>query len=241
MQKLLLFSGWGVRPTVFQPLQAALAEHGFDTTLAPIFDIHNKTLRRHYQQQACEAAIVGGWSLGGQLAACMVDDLCRLGQGARRLITLASNPCFTAQHDWPHAMDQVVFRSFTDAFMTQPHITLRRFAALMCRGDAHVKSTTTIMHQHLDQPSAVLDCGLRMLEQWDGRALLRRLQVPQYHILAQCDALVPATAHMELAQLNPAMDVCCVDGAAHALIYTHAEVLAALFADWINGGNNKRI
>ncbi|MFH7422752.1 transporter, partial [Pseudomonas syringae pv. tagetis] len=46
-------------------------------------------------------AWLGGWSLGGMLAAALAA---RRGEGCSGLLTLASNACFVTRGAWPNAM-----------------------------------------------------------------------------------------------------------------------------------------
>lgn len=138
-----------------------------------------------------------GWSLGGQVAAALAEQLEREGSFAG-LITLASNPCFVANNTWPTAMAVNTFEQFYQGFKAQPALTLKRFHGLQSAGACNIRALraeqkTILPHapqentkQHLQWLNA-----LAWLQQ-DTRSALQNLQAPQLHLLAENDALVPA-------------------------------------------------
>ncbi|WP_053981462.1 malonyl-ACP O-methyltransferase BioC [Marinagarivorans algicola] len=139
-----------------------------------------------------------GWSLGGQVAALLAQQLAAQGLSIAGLVTIASNPCFVAQSDWPSAMPEADFIQFQQHFATQPALTLKRFVTLQATGGQNVRELRAAQRALL--PSApllgshqhTLWCHTLEWLQQDTRDILKHLKPPQLHVLAQHDALVPA-------------------------------------------------
>ncbi|MDE1463131.1 alpha/beta fold hydrolase [Spartinivicinus poritis] len=115
----------------------------------------------------------------------------RRGQAA--LVTLASNPCFVANQDWPFGMAQPTFNAFQQGFNQLPTKTLKEFCLLVAKGAGKCRATAKRLQQL--QPQAglsneVLAEGLKLLATLDTRNLLQQLTCPQLHLLGAKDALV---------------------------------------------------
>lgn len=140
-----------------------------------------------------------GWSLGGQVATSLAAYLSTTGRHIAGLVTLASNPCFVAKNDWPNAMPGDTFLQFCQGFSEQPALTIKRFNALQASGSLNLRalraSQKALLPLAPSRDSSTHALWLNVLNwlQQDTRTALKQLQKPQLHILAQDDALVPAT------------------------------------------------
>lgn len=130
--------------------------------------------------------VVLGWSLGGQLATALAT---RAPERVECLVTVASNPCFLAQGDWP-GLPRENLDAMAEGLHQQPDATLRRFDALQARGSA--RAWLRYLQQCRDEASLpALAAGLDWLRALDLRGQLAALPMPQRHLLGESDALVP--------------------------------------------------
>lgn len=139
-----------------------------------------------------------GWSLGGQVAAALAEQLECEGVSFAGLMTLASNPCFVANNTWPTAMAVNTFEPFYQGFEAQPAQTLKRFHALQGAGACNIRALRAEQKAILPNAPPV---EAKQHRQWlnalcwlqqDTRSALQNLQAPQLHLLAESDGLVPA-------------------------------------------------
>lgn len=80
--------------------------------------------------------MICGWSLGGQLATILVDQIEQQYTEQKILITLGSNPCFVANEEWPMAMDQPTFLQFKQSFEQDAISTLKKFGYMVCQAQS---------------------------------------------------------------------------------------------------------
>lgn len=146
---------------------------------------------------ACpQRAVFIGWSLGGQLAS---EIALRHPQRMIALVTLCSNPCFVERDGWP-GMAGAAFRDFAARVAADPRSGLKRFHALQVQGSAQEASLRRRCRQLAGASAGPsLLAGLGWLATLDQRAALANLAVPQLHLFAECDALVPAVCEHALA------------------------------------------
>ena len=106
--------------------------------------------------------ILLGWSLGGmlasQIAAAAPDKV-------DALITIASNPCFVANEQWPHAMSAEVYDQFCAGFGAQPEKTWKRFCSLQAQGDSKSKHILKLLKEQTAPSPAVYSLWTESL-QW---------------------------------------------------------------------------
>lgn len=235
-EQLILLPGWAFGPAALQPLCEALTE------LAPELDVVIEPLPELAEANAWLDELdrrlprdswLAGWSLGGmlvaQLAARRVDS-------CRGLITIASNPCFRARPQWPEGMAPDIFDAFHEAFRLDPQETLKRFRSLCSRGAYDPRTLARQLQvSHAELPAAVLDAGLQLLAELDGRAALHGYFGPQLHLFAGNDALVPASACAALQRWMPGILAELVPGSSHGLPLERADDVAATIAAFIKG------
>lgn len=194
---LVLLHGWAGGRDCWRPLLPALRPWANLTLIdwqAPADGL--EALVANILAVAPEQAVYVGWSLGGQVATAVAAAA---PGRVSALVTVASNPCFTAQPEWP-GLPAATLQSFVDGLVAHPARTLRRFASLQAGGAADKR---TLVRQVLRSGGlwspAALAVGLQWLANLDTRALLRGLGCPQLHLLAGSDALVPSSAATALA------------------------------------------
>lgn len=233
-ERLILLPGWGLDGALLQPLAEALGKR-VQVAIAPLPAL--TTADPGAWLDELDARLTGdcwlaGWSLGGMLATALAA---RRGTRCRGLIGLASNACFVANEDWPRAMPADTYAAFHAGCEATPAATLKRFALLCAQGAADARGLSRQLQAHL-QTSADehLLAGLEVLARLDNRSALASYSGPQLHLLAELDALVPATAGEALLALLPAGEVDVLEGCSHSFVLEQTDNLADLMLDFIH-------
>ncbi|UUS64631.1 MULTISPECIES: hydrolase [unclassified Acinetobacter] len=190
-QHILLITGWGGGRKLLAPLQQALIAQGYQVELWNIFDALNLEVLEQKVEFAQQFDVIIGWSLGGQLATILVDEIQKKYQQQKVLITLGSNPSFVADEQWPVAMDQASFQSFKQSFEQDAISTLKKFGYMVCQGTDSTKQDFIILQSLIQaQNLDVLRAGLNCLEKLNNVSILKNYTGHQYHIFAKQDYLV---------------------------------------------------
>ena len=237
--QLILLPGWGLGSAPLEPLRDALLEQ------APHLHVAIEPLPREadpsdwldeLDEQLPEGSWLGGWSLGGMLAA---ELAARRGDACRGLLTLAANASFRQLDDWPQAMPNSVFEDFFEAFLLEPELTRKRFTLLVSQGARDARTLARQLQVALPQLDAAgLTAGLQLLGQLDTRAALSRYPGPQLHLFAGNDALVPASAADALLEWLPDVEVSLVPDASHGLPLEQPDETAAAILRFIHEGDD---
>ncbi|HET7831893.1 MAG TPA: pimeloyl-ACP methyl ester esterase BioH [Gallionella sp.] len=248
---LLLIHGWGMHGGMWGDLVPQLAQQ---------FRVHvvdlpghglsaGQTLLRHGDDGAAATADqlldavvdelsaqfatplnVCGWSLGGLVA---LRWALRQPQQVKRLVLLASTPCFVQRPDWPCAMASETLAEFAEALQQNYAQTLRRFLALQVRGSEYERELLATLRATLfargEPDSAALQAGLALLRDCDLRGALSEVEQPVLVIAGERDTLTPLRAAQYLAQQAANAQLAVIHGAAHAPFLSHpAEVMEHL-------------
>jgi len=228
--RLILLPGWGLGVSPLEPLAAAL--RGLDEHLRveiePLPDLETSDLNEWLDELDAtlpDNVWLGGWSLGGMLAA---ELAARRGERCCGLATFASNVCFVARSEWPSAMAQTDFDAFIAGCSSDPQGTLKRFSLLCVQGadDARALARQLKTGAPHGSPTALIE-SLKLLEHMDTRAALQAYRGPQLHLFGGLDALVPAEASTDLLNLLPDIEVGLIEQASHAFILENPHGVAA--------------
>lgn len=231
---LALLSGWGFGSAVMQPLQDALS--GMLPGAVVILPLPKLLDPDAWLDDLMDAMPEGrlwlaGWSLGGQLAVLLAQ---RLGARCAGLVTIASNPSFRVREDWLCAMERRRFESFVDECRADVRETLWRFCQLCAAGAPQPRSMVRQLRCSVSAASsAVLLAGLELLHSMDTRQALASLSIPQRHVFAGEDALVPASVAGEMAVVCRNAQVELIAGACHALPMQEPQKVADGIAELI--------
>lgn len=182
-----------------------------------------------------EPLAVCGWSLGGQVA---LRWAARHPQQVRRLVMVASTPCFVQQPDWPCAMAAETLAEFAAALQQNYALTLRRFLALQVRGSEQERELLATLRSALSRRGEpdldALRSGLGILRDCDLRGALPEVRQPTLVIAGERDTLTPPQASQYLASRLPDAELATIAGAAHAPFLSHPdefiERLSSFFA-----------
>ncbi|UTW06350.1 alpha/beta fold hydrolase [Pseudomonas benzenivorans] len=228
--RLILLPGWGLGTAPLEPLAEAL--RGLDQRLRvqieplpPLDSRDPEAWLDELDANLPEDAWLGGWSLGGMLA---TELAARRGERCSGLLTLASNPRFVAEAQWPAAMPAETFAAFRQGCALDARATLKRFALLCAQGagEARGLSRQLLGAAPHEQPETLL-MGLDLLAALDTRAALQRFVGPQLHLFAGGDALVPAEAAGALLNLLPDVEIGLLETASHAFVLERPHEVAA--------------
>ncbi len=223
-RSLILLPGWGLGSAPLGPLSEALAGH-FQVRIEALPAFEQADIERCLDvldDRLPRGVWLGGWSLGGMLAALLAA---RRGADCPGLLTLASNARFTASEAWPTAMPTATFAAFREAYALNPSATLKRFAMLCSQGAVDFRGLSRRLLEQADGADSL--AGLDLLAALDTRAALQQFSGPQLHLFAADDALVPAAAATAIRVLQPTADVRRVEGASHALVIEQVGEVAA--------------
>jgi len=235
--RLILLPGWGLGTAPLEPLTEAL--RGLDPRLhvkiepLPQLDSSDPTeWLDELDANLPQDAWLGGWSLGGMLAA---ELAARRGERCSGLLTLASNLRFVAEPGWLAAMASDTFAAFRQGCAADASATLKRFALLCAQGalDARGLSRLLLGAAPLPQPAALL-AGLDVLAALDTRTALQAFVGPQLHLFAGADALVPAAVAPALLALLPDVEIGLIDHASHAFALERPHEIAAAIQGFLH-------
>ena len=243
---LVLLHGWGFDSDVWQPLLEPLQQSFYlylidlpgygraKTAESKTWDLNS--LMTEFALEVSEPAIWCGWSLGGMLAAHYAKFQ---PEGVKAVLTIASNPVFVANQDWPNAMPHQVFTDFVSALSAHPQTTLNRFAGLVTQGAASSRADLRLLKpllQNAPTPEHLM-ASLVLLSELDLRRVIAEIKAPQCHIFGEKDALVPlAAAHLSQG-LNPQAAIKIITGASHIPWISDASHLLAVINAFLISGD----
>lgn len=234
--RLILLPGWGLGTDALEPLVAALQQlvEPVQVQIEPLPTPDAAGLAGWLDAlDAClpDGAWLGGWSLGGMLAA---ELAARRGERCPGLLTLASNPCFVARADWPDAMPAETFEAFLAACEADPKTLLKRFASLCAQGAADPRGLSRRLA--VAEPASIqtLVEGLHVLAELDTRAALQAFAGPQLHLFAGSDSLVPVRAASVMRKLVPKAEIGVVERASHGFILEDPDRVAGAIGAFVH-------
>ncbi|HKN04937.1 MAG TPA: pimeloyl-ACP methyl ester esterase BioH [Buttiauxella sp.] len=228
---LVLLHGWGLNAEVWHYICEELSSH-FRLHLVDLpgygrsQDFGALSLEEMAETvlaQAPEKAIWLGWSLGGLVAS---QIALTHPQRVRGLVTLASSPCFTAQHDWPGIKPEIL-AGFQQQLSEDFQRTVERFLALQTLGTETARQDARRLKAVvLEQPIPsveVLNGGLEILKTADLRQALSQLTLPFLRLYGHLDGLVPRKIAGLLDEQWPQSEAVIFLKAAHAPFISHPQ------------------
>jgi len=235
--RLVLLPGWGLGRSALQPLVATLRaiDTGLQVDIQDLPSLVSNDPQQWLDQldrQLPRNAWLGGWSLGGMLAA---ELAARRGDDCCGLITLGSNLSFVSRPDWPHGMAVDTFQTFLEGCRYHTQVTLKRFISLCSQGAQEPRSLARLLSASLPEPAPEqLVAGLEVLGRLDTRAALQAYGGPQLHLFAGCDALVPAEVAGLLLEELPDVEVGLLEDSAHGFVMETPHELAAAIKAFVH-------
>jgi len=249
---LLLIHGWGMHGGMWRTVAEQLAQqfdvyavdlpgHGYSVDRAPTgnrpAELTLDAIVDRLASQFEQPLTVCGWSLGGQVA--LRWALCHP-QQVKKLVMVASTPCFVRLDDWRYALSVEILEEFAVNLQQNYTQTLRRFLSLQMRGSEQEREVLAVLRDGLfsrGEPDIVaLQAGLDILRTSDLRAALPTLQQPMLVIEGERDTMIPHQATQYLASHAPQGKLATIRGAAHAPFLSHPEEFMELLLEFTHDG-----
>ena len=242
-QDIVLLHGWGVNSAIWDAFTNVLEDRfrvtlidlpGFGRSLHSPADYSMDNIVSIIAPEIPKKSIMVGWSLGGMIATKLALHDTQLVKG---LVTIASNPCFIAQDNWPGmAADQ--FSVFAKHLGEDYAATLKRFLALQFygveSGKAHLRQVQSLL-MHAPEPTVnVLEASLSLLKRTDLRLELLNITVPMLALFGKMDAMVPKQVSESVLSYNPMITTRVIDQAGHAAFISHPNDCLREITDWIS-------
>lgn len=233
---LYFLHGWGCGPGVLNHCvryfgaewnMKALALPGYNGT--PFLAKGLEGVVSAIMPEVPDNAVLVGWSLGG-----LIGIRVAAMKPLKKLILLASTPCFVNKHDWHSGLDVEVIEGLRQRLTRNPGRTLREFALLVSQGDHSPRATLRALQVMLEKdrtPTGALLDGLDILQYTDLRAEFSALECSVGVVLAANDALVSIASGSGMALLRSGLDIVAIQDSGHApLISSPAQTVRQLIA-----------
>lgn len=210
---LVLLHGWamhsgiwdGIRDQLSQQFRLHLIDlpgHGLSPTCEPgtldhVIEILTQMMPEHW--------IVGGWSMGGQIA---IELALREPMRVQKLILISTTPCFVKRNDWEWGMEHKLLQLFLENLKLNYATTINRFLTLQMSGDRNATMILSQLRkrffQRAEPDPGALQQGLRILQDTDLRTRLEAIKQPVLLLHGENDVIAhPAAAkwmHEQLPQ-----------------------------------------
>ncbi len=228
---LVMLHGWGMHGGLWGDAAQQLSQdfevhcidlpgHGFSRDMAAPFTL-DAVVDALCRQFAMPVTLCG-WSLGGMIAQRWAA---REPAQIRRLVLVASTPCFTHRENWESGMTRDTLLQFASDLEQNRAATLRRFLALQVRGSERERELLARLRDELfsrgEPHLGSLRGGLNILRDADLRGELAQIWQPALVIAGERDKLTPATASHYMARAMPNARTLQIAGAAHAPFLSH--------------------
>ena len=194
---ILLIAGWGLGLTVLEEFAEKL-RRDHTVEISDIFDPFDAATLQEKIKLAQHYDVLIGWSLGGQLAIYLANEIYQQTGVAKPVIACMSNPCFVVNTHWQHAMPEADFEKFSQAARMDMLTTLKRFCHLVCMGAKDARQRVKYLQSQL----SLIDLNhqekhLYLLKQLDLVEILKTCSTKILFIFANQDSLVPCQVSLE--------------------------------------------
>jgi pimeloyl-[acyl-carrier protein] methyl ester esterase len=195
-----------------------------------VYNLH--TVAEKIADEIPSNAYVLGWSLGGLIATKIA-----LMAPIKKLILVASTPCFVARDDWQQGMPSDVFESFFAGAMQDYQGTMNKLLALIAMGSGNARSTSKVLREALSLRPAPNQQGLLgaldILRTEDLRADLPSLEIPTLLIHGALDKLASLSSAEWMAKILPDAQLLALQSAAHEPFISHPELFSQKVTEFL--------
>lgn len=219
---LVLLHGWAMHSGIWDSVRDQLAQqfrlhlvdlpgHGLSPAQEPATLDHLVEIISEILPERC---MLGGWSLGGQIAMALA---LREPERVQKLILISTTPCFAKRDDWEWGMEHKLLQLFLENLKLNYATTINRFLTLQMSGDRDATKILSQLRKHFFQraepdPDA-LEQGLKILQHSDLRECIAALQQPVLLLHGENDVIThPAASgwmHQQLPQSQQVMFAHC--------------------------------
>lgn len=237
--ELVLLPGWGFGAAVFEPVLRVGPGPRSSLRRTEIRSLAGPGLLAQHWLEAITSQLppkcdLLGWSLGGQIA---IAIAAKFPERVRRLVLVATTPCFVRRRGWNAGMPSATFEDFVWRSAQDTKAALQFFAGLTARGDRNERVVLRKLRKALSeggQPDALsLRAGLYSLRDTDSRKSAAAIRAPTLIIHGTRDRLVPVAAGRWLAAQIPGARFVTLPGAAHAPFLSDRAAFAAALDDFL--------
>lgn len=226
---ILLITGWGLGTAVLEKFAEELRKD-HSVVLSDIFDPYNPAILAEKVQTTADIDVLIGWSLGGQLALVLVNEIYQQTQVAKPVIACMSNPCFVSNKNWPQAMPEADFEDFQQAARINMLSTLKRFSHLVCMGAKDARQRVKYLQSQLPLIDLTYqEQHLYLLKQLNLVGILKTCSTKILFIFSVQDSLVPCKVALEpVFSRQNLIQVEKIDAAHDAILFDTELVLAPI-------------
>lgn len=219
---LVLLHGWAMHSGIWNGIQDQLMQqfrlhlvdlpgHGLSPVCEPGTLNHLVEIIAEILPERC---MLGGWSLGGQIA--MELALCKP-QRVQKLVLISTTPCFAKRDDWESGMERKLLQLFLENLKLNYAATINRFLTLQMSGDRDASKILSQLRKHFFQRAepdpGALEKGLGILQQSDLRDRVAAIQQPVLLLHGENDVITHSAAadwmHQQLPQSQRVMFAHC--------------------------------
>ena len=162
-------------------------------------------------------SILGGWSLGGQVA---IELALQKPMQVEKLVLIATTPCFIKREDWQWGMDATILQMFTQNLAQNYETTINRFLTLQLSGGNNSKAVLASLRktffQYSQPDNAALQAGLDILLTSDLRERFSGVKQPVLLLHGENDVITHATAASWMSQQLPDAKLVMFPNCGHA-------------------------
>ncbi|WP_312331382.1 alpha/beta hydrolase [Acinetobacter variabilis] len=232
--KILMITGWGLGTAVLTPFVEQL-RHQHQVEVWDIFDPNVESILAEKVRQASSFDVLMGWSLGGQLAIYLANEIFQQIRVAKPVIACMSNPCFVANKDWQQAMPETDLEQFLQAARLDMLTTLKRFSHLVCMGAKDARQRVRYLQSQL----SLIDLNhqekhLYLLKQLDLVEILKTCSTKILFIFSNQDSLVPCQVSIEPVFYQQSLIKVKEIEAAHDAILFDTELVLTPILDFLD-------
>ena len=232
--KILMITGWGLGTAVLTPFVEQLRQQ-YQVEVWDIFDPNVESILAEKVRQASSFDVLMGWSLGGQLAIYLANEIFQQTRVAKPVIACMSNPCFVANKDWQQAMPETDFEQFLQAARLDMLTTLKRFCHLVCMGAKDARQRV----KYLQSKLSLIDLNhqekyLYLLKQLDLVEILKTCSTKILFIFSNQDSLVPCQVSIESVFYQQSLIKVKEIEAAHDAILFDTELVLTPILDFLD-------
>lgn len=232
--KILMITGWGLGTAVLTPFVEQLRQQ-HQVEVWDIFDPNVESILAEKVRQASSFDVLMGWSLGGQLAIYLANEIFQQTRVAKPVIACMSNPCFVANKDWQQAMPETDLEQFLQAARLDMLTTLKRFSHLVCMGAKDARQRVKYLQSQL----SLIDLNhqekhLYLLKQLDLVKILKTCSTKILFIFSNQDSLVPCQVSIEPVFYQQSLIKVKEIQAAHDAILFDTELVLTPILDFLD-------
>ena len=180
-----------------------------------------------------ERCIVGGWSLGGQIAIELALYEPKLIQ---QLVLISTTPCFAKRDDWKWGMDPRLLQMLMENLKQNYTAAIKRFLTLQMRGDRNAIAILPQLQKRIFQcaePDPVaLQAGLQILLDNDLRDRLQAVKQPVLLLHGENDVIIHPTAARWMYKRLPQSQLLIFSDCGHAPFLSYPDQFISCLNDF---------